>query len=767
MTVPTHNRAADARPDPVSAARIDIRHSFCRVCNNGCPILVEIEDGRVSKVSGDPAGPLHHGYTCHRGRALPQLMYNPARELFSTKRSADGTRTRIGVDEAIDEIVAKLRHIIARYGPDSVAMYIGTASSKSVPLIPLSDSFLEGIGATRGWSANTLDQPGKQIAHGLHGYWMAPPQAFDNPEVILWIGINPSMTYTGLPFGSPKVFIRDQIQKGTKIITIDPRAHDTARRSTLHIQPKPGHDVAIVAGLIRVILSENLHDHAFVADNVEGLGELRAAVEPFTPDMVAARADIPVEQLVTAARMFASARRGYVVAGTGPNMGTAQGTLFEYLVLALDTICGHYLRAGEEVITPGTLEPIPAFKAQAHGPVQAFGYGPRLRFRGFTDTLGGLPVAAMAEEILTPGEGQVRALFVVGGNPATAITDQLQMIEALESLDLLVTSDIQMSTTARLSHYNIAPTMQLETPAIRGDKPPTGYANSYQGSLAPFAHYTPALVEPPAGSEVIEEWQLYYRMAQRMGVQLRLNPMRYYIASPPPKVRRAAPPIDMADTPTTDGIIELIASRGRIPLDEVKRHRSGAIFPPEEPVIVQAKDEGWSEKFDLGNPLMMRDLAEAAGTDDVAGDLAEGYAFRLMCRRQHQLNSSLQIPAVDRGKPGNPAYIHPADMARLGVANGDLVEISSSRGAIPAVAMADNELRTGTVSMAQCFGDTPEFDDRVREIGSCTNRLIWNDRVYERYSGQPLMSNVPVNIRPMAEPDLGGLAQAGSEPGRS
>src|SRR5690606_26283943 len=163
------------------------------------------------------------------------------------------------------------------------------------------------------------------------------------------------------------------------------------------------------------------------ADNVEGLDDLRAAVEPFTPTLVAERAGISVEDLVETARMFARAKRGYVVAGTGPSMGTAQGTLFEYLVLALDTVCGHYLRAGEEVLTPGTMQPVPTFKAQAHGPVEAFGYRPHLRFRGFTDTLGGLPVSAMAEEILTPGEGQVRALFVVGGNPATAITDQLQM----------------------------------------------------------------------------------------------------------------------------------------------------------------------------------------------------------------------------------------------------------------------------------------------------------------------------------------------------
>lgn len=728
---------------------VEIRHSICRVCLNGCPILVEIENGRVTGVTGDPAGPLHHGYSCHRGRALPELMYDPRRELHPTRLMPDGTRARIGLDQAIDEIVAKLRGIIAEHGPDAVAIYSGTAVTKSAPLMPLADSFLEELGGSRIWSANTLDQPGKQIAHGLHGYWKAPPQAFDNPEVILWIGINPVMTYFGMPCGSPQAYIRDQLARGTKIITIDPRAHETARRSTLHIQPRPGHDVAIVAGMIRTILGEDLYDHEFVAENVEGLDDLRAAVEPFTPELVAERADISADDLIAAARMFAAARRGYAVAGTGPSMGTAQGTVFEYLILALDTICGHYLRAGEEVVTPGTLSGVPTFKAQAQGPIPAFGYGRRLRIRGFTETLGGLPTSAMAEEILTPGEGQVRALFVVGGNPAAAVTDQLQMFEALESLDLLVTTDIHMSSTARRAHYNIAPKMLLETVAMRGDHPPNIYANAHMGMAAAYAQYAPVLVDPPEGSEVIEEWELYYRLAQRLGLQLRLNPNRTFHSSPPPKPGRQWPAIDMTNPPTTEDILAMMAGRARVPLDEVKRHPSGALFPPDPPVLVQPKDEGWTGKFDLGNPLMMRDIAEAFATVDVAGELAEGYSFRLLCRRQHQVNSSLQHPAIDRGKPGNPAFMHPADMARLGIADGDLVRLSSSRAAIPAVAMADAALRPGTISMAHLFGDKPELDGQVREIGAPTNRLLWNDRVYERYSGQPLMSNVPVNVMPM------------------
>jgi anaerobic selenocysteine-containing dehydrogenase len=733
-----------------------VRHSFCRVCTNACPTLVQIEEGKVVKVTADRNGPIHQGYTCYRGRALADVMSNPERQLHPTKLQPDGSRVRIGAEQAMDEITAKLREIIAKYGPESVGMYVGTGVIKSLPLMSISFSFMDGIGAPRRWSGNTLDQPGKQISHGLHGYWMAPPQAFDEPEVILWIGINPLMTYSGLPIGSPLAYIKECERRGTKIITIDPRKHEAARKATLHIQPRPGEDVAIMAGLIRVILNEDLYDHEFVTENVNGLEDLRAAVQPFTPEVVAARADISIEDLLWTARTFAEANRGYVVAGTGPNMGTAQGTIFEYLVLALDTICGHYLRAGEVVRTPGTLSAVPVFTAQAHRPVEASGFGQKLRFRGLTETLGGLPVVGMAEEILTPGEGRIRAMFVVNGNPASAVTDQLQIIEALESLELLVTTDVVMSVTARRAHYNLAPKIQVEVPSMLGDFPPSAYANSYMGFSDAYAHYAPALIDPPPGSEVIEEWEMYYGIAQRMGIQLALTPAKIYSSGPPPrvKVQYTPPQLDMVNKPTTDDLLEVIASSARVPLKEVKRHPSGALFPPESPVIVQPKEEGWDEKLDIGNQEMMRDLADAFQTVDVAGELAEGFEFRLLCRRMYQWNSALKIPAIDRGRPYNPAFMNPDDMATLGLVDGDLAEISSSRSAVPAVVMTDAALRQGAVSMAHAFGDSPEHDDKVREVGSSTNRLLRNDRVFDRHSGQPLMSNVPVNVRPMSDAEL-------------
>lgn len=734
--------------------------SFCRLCNNVCPILVHVEDGRAVKVVGDPEGAVHQGYSCHRGRALPALTYAPERLLNSLKRAPDGSHVPISSEAAIDEIAERLRDIIERDGPRSVALYMGTQSGKSVPNMAVADGFMDAIGSPMRFSANTIDQPGKQIAKGLHGYWLAPPHGFDRPDVVLWIGINPLMTYTGIPTGNPRTFFRDIAARGAKIIAVDPRRTEAARRAWLHLQPVPGEDVAILAGMLRVIIEEGLDDAEFVEDNVTGLDALRRAVDPFTPDHVAARAGVPVDDLVRAARTFGSAARGYACAGVGPNMSTGQGTLFEYLVLALDTICGHYQRAGEEVRAPGTLTPTPVFKAQAAPPAEeALGFGERLRIRGLTDTLGGLPTPALPEEILTPGEGRVRALIVVGGNPVVAWPDQALTARAMRDLELLVTLDARRSQTSKLAHYVIAPKTTLEVAGLRGDNP-FGYANAYSGFAQAYAQYTPAVVDPPRGADVIEEWEFFYGVAKRLGLQLHLGAPRHFVVTPMQRTTPRLRPIDMDAKPTTEQLIEHMTARARVPLDEIRRHPHGGLFPPEAPIVVQPKDAGCEARLDVGNPLMMRDLdATYAGTTGIHARTDER-DFRLVGRRQHQYNSSFNERSVNRGRFHNPAFLHPDDLERLGLAAGDLVELGSAHATIVAIAEPDPNVRPGVVSMAHAFGDVPGDDDQVRRVGSNTNRLLTVDQIFDRYSGQPLMSNVPVSVHALGHGSAHGAGNS-------
>jgi anaerobic selenocysteine-containing dehydrogenase len=199
-----------------------------------------------------------------------------------------------------------------------------------------------------------------------------------------------------------------------------------------------------------------------------------------------------------------------------------RGKLTEYLLLALQTLCGHWVREGEPFRNPFALMPPYEPRAQALPPAAGWGYGEKLRVRGLTDSAGGLSAAALADEILLEGEGQVRALFNLGGNPMAAWPDQLKTLRALRALELGVTLDPRLSATAKLCDYVIAPKLQFEVPGMSQPNESLWFYGVGLGYPAPYAQYAPRLVDPPEGSDVIEEWEFFYGLAQRMGLQLSL-----------------------------------------------------------------------------------------------------------------------------------------------------------------------------------------------------------------------------------------------------
>ncbi len=726
--------------------------TICRVCHAGCSVLVEIEGGRPVRVKGDRTNPLYQGFTCLKGRNMPEVWASPRRLLHSQKRGPDGRHHPIPAEQAMDEIAERLRILLERHGPRAIATYSGTmATNAGAANGAVTTAFLKAIGSRMGFNSNTIDQPGKMVAAALAGSWMAPPTPFAESRVVMLIGCNPLVAMSGgLPHTNPGRALTDALARGVKVVVIDPRRTETARRASLHLQPRPGQDVALLAGILRVILDEGLEDRDFLADHVDGVETLRRHVAPFTPEAVAARADLPAAEVVEAARLFATHGPGVATAGTGPNMA-GHTTLFEYLVRALNTVCGRWQREGERVAEPPCLgQPNPA-KAQALPPMPdyAYGFGEKVRVRGLANTAAGMPTAALADEILLPGAEQVRALISHGGNPVAAWPDQLKTLAAMEQLDLLVQIDAKMSATARVADYVIAVKHPLEVPGMTlTQEYLSAYAPGF-GTTEAWAQYTPALVDPPEGSDLLDDWQFFYGLAQRLGLPLTLKPVSFTGT-----VRVAGRPMDMEEPPTTDDLFDLVTAGSRIPLDEVRRHPRGARFP-DPPVHVLPRDEGWTGRLDVGNEVMMRDLAGVAAEsfeDDAA------FPFRLVSRRQANVLNSVgwDEPGQQRGRTTNPAYMHPADLEALGLREGDAVRVRSARAAIPAIVASDADLRRGLVSMSHSFGDGPDRDDEVRTIGANTGRLASVDVDTERYTGLPRMSNIPVEVTP---------APRGKEPG--
>jgi anaerobic selenocysteine-containing dehydrogenase len=725
----------------------ETRPSVCRFCHAGCAILVDVEDGRPVRVIGDKSNPMYRGFTCVKGRQLPQQHAHPERLLHSRKRMPDGSYQPISSQQAFDEIAERVMQIVERHGPRAVATYTGTYSALHAATYPMLGAWMDAIGSPMRFTSNTIDQPGKAVALALHGTWSAPPHAFETADVALLIGVNPLVAMSGgIPNANPAWHLRRALARGLKLLVIDPRRTEVAEFAHIHLQPRPGEDAALLAGLLHVITREGLHDKAFVDENVSGFGALYRALEPFTPEVAARRADVPVQDLIRLARAFASASRGVASTGTGPSMSGRHCTLIEYLALALNSVCGRWMRAGERVPNPGVLlPPIPA-KAQANPPWQGYGYGEKMRVRGLSDAACGMPTAALADEILLPGPGQVRALFSVGGNPMAAWPDQKKTHRALQALELCVTLDIKMSATAKLAHYVIAPRLSLEMPGSTLLNESLYYYSIGFGYPKPYAQYTPALVEPPPGSDVIEDWELFWELGRRMGHSFVLRPGVGGVAdlSGEGGIR-----VDMQHKPRSVDLIERLMAGSRVPLDEVRKHPRGGIFEG-EPVFVAPRDPGWTGRLEVGNAEMLAELAEAAreARAEPRTPSGEPYDYRLICRRiVAALNSSgRDLPRIAKGRSYNPAFMHPDDLASLGVASGDVVEITSPHGSILGVVEPDAGLRRGLVSMPHSFGDLPGREREVRRIGSNTSQLTSVETDYDRFTGMPRMSDVPVRV---------------------
>lgn len=719
---------------------IETANSFCRACHNQCPVIVQVEDGRLLSVKGDPENPLWAGYTCIKGRGQPSVLGSADRLRHSLKRAGDGRRVEVSSEQAMDEIAAVLMNTIEQHGPRSVAGYFGTYAVANNLTQPFFAAFLKAIGSGMVFSPDTIDKPGKKIARAMHGNWMAPLQTYHRPDVALLIGTNPLQSYFGAACGHPNRWLNERLEAGMQLIVIDPRRTQTAARATLHLMPVPGQDVLILAALIHVILAEELYDRQFIAENVQGLEALREAVAGATPEFVAARAQLDASDLVQAARIFAAAGRGYLCAGVGPSF-SASTTLVEYLVLNLETLCGHWMRDGEELTRVPSLLPMTPPKAQAMPPEPWALDGEVMHARDLPRTPAGLPTSALPDEILTDREDRVRVLLSCGGSPVGAWPDQLRSLEAMDRLDLFVQLDPWLSASAEAADYVIAPTMSYEVAAATFLTDMFHAGTYYYGVEVPHSQYTEAVAEPPPDSDVLPEWEFFYGLAQRMGLQLVLE--GYVFAG------SARVAVDMVTKPSDEELLEALAAGGRVSLAEVRRYPHG-VSVTEPPVFVAPKDAGWEGRLELADGRMMKDLSTALAAAQLPVETDPDKPFRLLCRRiQQNYNTSKKDPAITKSRGYNPAFMHPDDLQTLGLKAGEAVVIASQRSSIPAVVQPDNTLLRGMVSMPHGFGAGPDHDHEFRQIGSSTSRLVDGSDVVDAYSGMPRMSDIPVSVRPL------------------
>ncbi len=706
--------------------------TFCRFCHAYCAIEVDVEDGIPITVRGDTDDPVYGGYTCIKGRQLPEQYTTPQRVTRTLRRKPDGDFEEMDTDRAMDAISEKIQQLIRDHGPRSVATYVGSYGYQNSAALVIPKAWHQSIDSPSYYTSVTIDQPAKFIAGSRFGTWSGGTHKFTGADVCMMIGNNPVVSqYT--PFGGPPPFspyarIRDEMKKGMKVIVVDPRKTEVANRATRHLQVNPGEDPTLLSGIIRIILDEGLHDQEFCAHYVEDLEELRNRVEPYTPGYVADRCGLTTEDVVAAARMFAGAKRGVAVCGTGPDMAP-HGTLTEHLALVMNAICGRVNKEGEQVPNPGMITPPTSRKAQVLPAQPAYHYGPKSRVRGLGEVFGEMPTAALNDEILLEGEGQIKALICLGGNPIVAFPDQDKTKVAMEKLELLVCVDLYKSATAKLADYIIAPTISLE----RDDM--TMLTDIWYD--VPYAHYTKAVL--PRNEQSREEWEIYWELSHRSGIPIDLPGGK----------------LDPGKRPTKYDALKLIAAGSRIPIDTMREKGRGHIYD-EVDVRVEAS-EGTGAMFQLLPEGVADEISgvynENIWRDGKIIDEDQEFTHLLISRRlKHVFNSSgQQLTNLQKKGTTNPAFMNPVDLNALGISSGELVEIQGAYGMLVGVVEAAKDVKPGVISMAHAWGDIPGNWGNVREKGASTNRLIDDHKTYDKITGQPRMSAIPVNVRHVPE----------------
>src|SRR4051794_6804088 len=427
-----------------------VAYTTCPLCEATCGLeLALADDGSVTRVRGDKDDVFSKGFICPKGGSLTALHEDPDR-LRTPMVRRGGELVPATWDEAFEEINRRLPPILEEHGRNAVGVYLGNPSVHNLSFTLYSRVLLKALGTRNVFSATTVDQMPKQVSAGLmFGTFLSIPiPDIDRTDYMLILGANP-LASNGSLMTAPdyRGRLRALRDRGGKLVVIDPRRSRTAESADEHHFIRPGGDAFFLAALAREIFEASLADLGAVAEHVEGVELARRLVAPFDPDRAAAACGIPADDIRRIARELAAAPSACVYGRIG-TCTQEFGTLASWLVDVLNTITGNLDRPG------GVMFP----KAAAGQPntmgEPGQGRGATLgrwasRVRGLPETFGELPVVAMAEEIATPGEGQIRALITVAGNPALSTPNSERLASALEDLDFMVSLDVYVNETTR------------------------------------------------------------------------------------------------------------------------------------------------------------------------------------------------------------------------------------------------------------------------------------------------------------------------------
>ncbi len=727
-------------------------HRICPLCEACCGLEIKVRDGKVTSIRGHDSDVFSAGYICPKGVALKELHDDPDR-LRTPLIKRGGEFVEASWDEAFAEIALRLPPLLAKHGRDAAAMSVGNPSAHKIGLLLYFSRLAKALGSRNVFSASTLDQMPKQLSSGLmFGHWLsiAVPD-IARCDFLLVLGANP-MASNGSLWTVPdfKGKARTMQARGGQLVVIDPRRTETAAMANAHHFIRPGADVFLLLGLVHTLFDEKLVKLGRIAPFVAGLAALEAAVQAFSAETVAARCGIDATVIRALARQLAGTERAAVYGRIG-TCTQEFGTLASWLVDVLNVLTAHLDEAG------GAMFPKAAAFASNTAGKPGSGRGivtgrHHSRVSGAPEVFGELPMSCLAEEIETPGAGQIRALITVASNPVLSSPNGARLARALDSLDFMVSLDIYLNETSRHADVILPGLSPLEEMHYDVAFPQLSWRN--------HARYSAPVFAAPAGQPA--EWETLLRLSAIVSGKCAGSSARQiddeYFAADANKLfgDQAQAVVDATQGLSgPDRLLELALRSGPYG-DQFGRQPDGLTL-----ARVQAAPDG----IDLGElqpriPEMLRtpsgqvELAPPALLQDlerVASAIAQPVPDMVIVgRRDVRSNNSWMhnLPLLAKGPFRCTALVNPADAHRLGLADGAMARISNRGRSIEAQVQISDEMMAGVVSLPHGWGHgLPGSRMRLaaERPGANLNALLdedWRDPL----SGNAVLSGVPVAL---------------------
>lgn len=727
----------------------------CPLCEAMCGLEITVRDDTVVRIRGDMDDPFSKGFICPKGSTLKQLQADPDR-LTTPLIKRDGVHVEATWDEAFDAIAVGLgKHLDA--DRNSVAVYLGNPNVHNLAAGIFGRVLVRALGTRNVFTASTVDQMPKHVVSGL---MYGSPASFSVPDLdrtryLLMIGANPAASNGSLCTAPGFTDRLDAIrERGGTVVLVDPRRSETAAHVTEYHPIRPGTDAYLLAAMCNVIFDNDLVDLGSVEPYVRGVEEFHALISQYPVDVAAKITGIEPAVIERLARDLASASSGAVYARMGAHTSRF-GTVNAWLAETLTIITGNLDSPGGLMFPkPATGRPV---GDQAGGSGWKFGRWTS-RVSGRNEVLGEIPTVCLAEEILNPGEGQVRALVTLQGNPILSLADSNKTEEALEALDFMVSFDIYLNETTRHADVILPGRSPLER---------SHYDLVFTGlSVRNVAKWSPPLLEVdrPTDDEILARLTLI-----ASGFDHRADPTMVYDGALLNVLTRATQndaspasgldPLEIVnqisgDSPA-DRVLDAMLRTGPygdgfgavadgLNLTKLSENPHGLDLGALEPRFPGFLQTAWGS-IDLAEPTFVSDIARLADhLDETPPDLV------LIGRRHLKTNNSWMhnLDILTKGNNRCTVQVHPTDAARYGLADGDQAKVTSEGGELIVEVEVTDVVMPGVVSIPHGWGHSyagTRLGVAESRPGVNLNILTSNSLV-DDWSGNAALNGVPVTL---------------------